>query len=182
MYTAIASLDGFVEDRDGNFGWAEPGEEVHRFVNDIERGIGTNLYGRRMYETMAAWETDESLAAESPYTRDYAEIWQAADKIVYSRTLDEPVTRRTRIEREFDPDAVRAMKGSARSDLGVGGPNLASRAFAAGLVDECHLFVVPIIVGGGKAAFPDGVHLELALVSLRHFANGFAHLHYRRWA
>jgi len=178
IYTALCSLDGYIEDEEGNFDWAAPGEEVHRFVNELERGVGTHLYGRRMYETMAVWETDPSFAQSSAYLRDYAQIWQAADKVVYSTTLTEAPTRRTRIEREFDPDAVGRMK-AGEADLAIGGPNLASRAFEAGLVDECRLFVAPVIVGGGKQSLPVQVRIDLDLLAERRFANGMVHLHYR---
>jgi dihydrofolate reductase len=156
IYTAIASLDGYVADEDGNFDWAEPDEEVHTFVNDLERSVGTYLYGRRLYEVMVAWETTP-LTDQPPFTRDYAEIWRAADKIVYSRTLEAPASARTRIERDFDPEAARQLKAAAEHDLSVGGPELAAQAFKAGLVDECHLFLAPIVVGGGKRVFPDRV-------------------------
>ena len=179
MYSAITSLDGYIEDENGRFDWAVPDDEVHAFINDLERHVGTYLYGRRMYETMAVWETDHTLAAQSPLMRDYAQIWQAADKIVYSKTLETVSTARTRIERDFDPEGVRQIKASAPSDLSVGGPDLASRAFEAGLVDECHLFLVPIVVGGGKQAFPRGVWLELELLDERRFDVGMVHLHYR---
>jgi dihydrofolate reductase len=179
IYAAIASLDGYVADEEGRFDWAEPDEEVHAFINDIERPVGTHLYGRRMYETLAVWETDSTLAAQSELMRDFAQIWQSAEKIVYSRTLDTAPTRRTRIERDFEPDAIRGMKDSAAKDLTVGGPELAGHALRAGLVDECHLIVAPIIVGGGKRSLPDGVRLELDLVAERRFAGGMVHLHYR---
>ena len=178
-YFAIASLDGYVADEDGNFDWAKPGEEVHAFINELERSVGTYLYGRRMYETMAVWETDAALAARSELLRDFAQIWQAADKIVYSKTLERAPTARTRIEREFDPEAVRQMKTSAESDLTVGGPDLAADAFKAGLVDECHLFVAPIVVGGGKRSLPDDVRLELELLDEHRFGSGMVHLGYR---
>jgi dihydrofolate reductase len=148
IYSAIASLDGYVADEDGNFGWAVPDEEVHAFINDLQRPIGTYLYGRRMYETMVGWETDPTLAEQSPLMRDFAQIWQAADKIVYSKTLEAVSSARTRIERDFDPELVRQMKARAGRDLNVGGPELAAQAFRAGLVDELYLFVVPIVVGG----------------------------------
>ncbi|MGH2924231.1 MAG: dihydrofolate reductase family protein, partial [Solirubrobacterales bacterium] len=161
IYTAIASLDGFIEDEEGGFGWAEPDAEVHAFVNDLERPIGTHLYGRRMYETMAAWETDATLAASSEVAADYARIWLAADKVVHSRSLETASTRRTRIEREFEPDAIRRLKASAAADLAIGGPGLAAHAFRAGLVDECHLFLAPVLVGGEKPALTRGLRLEL---------------------
>jgi dihydrofolate reductase len=179
IYSAISSLDGYIEDEAGGFDWAVPDDEVHAFVNDLERSAGTYLYGRRMYETMLGWETDPSLAAQSPLMRDFAASWQAADKVVYSTTLDAPSTARTRIERAFDADQVRQMKASASRDLTVGGPDLAAQAFRAGLVDECHLFLTPIIVGGGKPSLPDGVRLELELLEERRFAGGTVHLHYR---
>ncbi len=179
IYAAIASLDGYVADTDGGFGWAAPDEEVHAFVNDLERPAGTHLYGRRMYETMVAWETMPTPAGASPAVRDFAAIWRSADKVVYSRTLTEVSSARTRIERAFDPAAVRAMKAAAGRDITIGGPTLAAEAFRAGLVDECHLFVVPIVVGGGTAALPAGVRVELELLAERRFAGGVVHLHYR---
>ena len=179
IYSAIMSLDGYTEDRDGKFDWAAPDEEVHRYINDLERPAGTHLYGRRMYQTMAVWETDPSLAAESPLLRDYAELWQAADKIVYSTTLGAVVTTRTRLERHFDPEAVRQLKASAGQDLLIGGPELAAHAFRAGLVDECHLFLVPSVVGGGKPALPQHGRLELELLAERRFGSGVVHLRYR---
>jgi dihydrofolate reductase len=154
IYSAITSLDGYIADEDGNFDWAVPDEEVHTFINDLERTIGTYLYGRRMYEVMVVWETDPTLAEQSPVMRDFAEIWQAADRIVYSKTLQTVSTARTRIERDFDPEAVRQMKALAGPDLIVGGANLAAQAFRAGLVDECHLLVAPVMVGGGKRSLP----------------------------
>ncbi len=179
IYSAIASLDGYVEDADGRFDWAEPDAEVHAFANDLERSVGTYLFGRRMYETMAVWETDPGLAAESEVMRDFAAVWQAAEKVVYSRTLESPSTSRTRIERELDPDTVRRMKAAAGADLAIGGAELAAHAFRAGLVDDCHLFLVPMLVGGGKRALPDGVRLELELVDERRFDGGMVHLRYR---
>jgi dihydrofolate reductase len=179
IYSTIMSLDGYIEDGDGGFGWAEPDEDVHRFVNDLQRPVGTHLYGRRMYETMAAWETEPALAAVSPVMRDFAEIWQAADKVVYSTTLDRPVTARTRIERSFDPDAVRELKASADRDLMIGGAHLAGQALRAGLVDELHLVIAPAVVGGGTAAISDGVRLGLQLVDQRRFPGGMAYLAYR---
>jgi dihydrofolate reductase len=179
IYSVIASLDGYIEDEHGKFDWAEPDEEVHRFVNDLERPVGTYLYGRRLYEVMAAWETDPRVAELSPVSRDFAEIWQGAEKIVYSTTLGAASTRRTRIERAFDPEAVRRLKASATSDLAVGGAGLAAEAFAAGLVDEIHLFVASVMVGGGKRAFPNDVLLELDLVGERRFGNGTVYLSYR---
>jgi dihydrofolate reductase len=179
IYSAIASLDGYVADEDGNFDWAVPDEEVHAFINDLERPVGTYLYGRRMYETMVGWETDPTLADRSPPMRDFAQIWRVADKIVYSKTLAAVPTARTRIERDFDPEAVRRMKALSGRDLIVGGPELAARAFEAGLVDECHLFVAPMAVGGGKRSLPDGVRLEFELLDERRFGGGMVYLHYR---
>ncbi len=179
IYSAIASLDGYIEDEGGRFDWAQPDEEVHGFVNDLARPAGTHLYGRRLYETMAAWETNPSLAEHSPAMRDFAEIWQAADKIVYSRTLETVSTERTRIARVFDADEVGRLKAAAESDLAIGGAALAAEAFRAGLVDECRLVVAPILVGGGKRALPDAVRLELELVDERRFGNGMVYLRYR---
>jgi dihydrofolate reductase len=175
IYTALGSLDGYVADENGKWDWAEPDEEVHTFVNDLSRPVGTHLYGRRMYEVLVAWET---LADPAPVMQDFAQIWRAADKIVYSRTLETVSSARTRIERDFDPDAVRALKASAASDMAVGGPDLAAQAFMAGLVDECHLFFAPVIVGGGKRALPDDVRLKLELRDERRFGNGTVHLRY----
>jgi dihydrofolate reductase len=174
VYSAIASLDGYVNDAEGNFDWAAPDAEVHAFVNDQERPVGTYLYGRRMYETMSAWETMDDPA---PLMRDYADIWRAADKVVISRTLDAVATGRTRLERALDPEAVRALK--AEGDVSVGGPTLAAGALRAGLVDELHLFLNPVIVGAGTAALPDGLRAGLELQSERRFAGGVVHVHYR---
>jgi dihydrofolate reductase len=179
IYSAIMSLDGYIEDRDGKFDWAVPNEQVHRFINDLERGAGTHLYGRRMYEMMAGWETDPSLAAMSPFAQDFAQIWQAADKIVYSRTLETVSTARTRIERAFDPAAVRQLKATTGQDILIGGSDLAAQAFKARLVDECHLFLVPVVVGGGKRGLPEGVRLALALLEERSFGNGMVYLCYQ---
>jgi len=179
IYSAITSLDGFVSDRDGNFDWAAPDEEVHTFVNDLERPIGTYLYGRRMYEVMAAWETAHTVADQPAVIQNFAKIWRAADKIVYSTTLETVSSARTRIERVFDPEAVRQMKASATRDISVGGPDLAAQAIKAGLVDECHLFIAPIVVGGGKQSLPDGVRMNCELLDVRRFGNGVVHLHYR---
>jgi dihydrofolate reductase len=178
IYSAISSLDGYIADADGKFDWGEPDEEVHAFLNDLERSIGTYLYGRRLYEVMTAWETLNT-ENQPAYTRDFAEIWQAADKIVYSRTLESVSTAKTRIEREFDPRAVRDLKETADTDLLVGGPDLAGHAFEAGLVDECHFFVAPMVVGGGKRFLPDQLRQELELADERRFANGMVHLRYR---
>jgi dihydrofolate reductase len=177
IFTAIASLDGFVADEDGRFDWAEPDEEVHTFVNELERSVGTYLYGRRMYEVMVAWDSPDAVADQPPFMHEFAEIWQAADKIVYSTTLTTASTPRTRIERDFDPDKVRELKASAAADISVGGPDLAAHAFRAGLVDECHLFVAPAVVGGGTRLFPN-VRAMLELVDERRFSNGTVHLRY----
>jgi dihydrofolate reductase len=178
IYSAITSLDGYVADEDGKFDWAAPNEEVHSFVNDLERPVGTYLYGRAMYEVMVAWETMDRIPDQPPVVQDYAEIWQAADKIVYSRTLETVSSARTRIERDFDPEAVRQMKAQAGRDITVGGPGLAAQAIKAGLVDEYHLFLTPIMVGGGKQSLPDDVRLKLELLDERRFGNGVVHLHY----
>jgi dihydrofolate reductase len=178
IYSAIASVDGYTEDESGKFDWAAPSDEVHAFVNDLERDVGTYLYGRRMYETMVYWETDSSEDEPTEIWRDFAELWRAADKVVYSRTLETACTRRTRIEREFDPDAVRQLKATAARDIGVGGPELAAQALRAGVVDEVHLLFVPVLVGGGKPALPDEVRLELELLDERRFANGTVFLRY----
>jgi dihydrofolate reductase len=177
IYSAIASLDGFTADQDGNFEWAAPDEDVHAFVNDLERPVGTYLYGRRMYETMAVWET-MALDDEPPVMSDFAEIWRAADKVVYSRTLATASTARTRIERDFDPGAVREMKERAAADIGIGGPELAAQAIHAGLVDELQLFLVPVLVGGGKPALPTTARLHLELRDERPFGNGTVYLRY----
>ncbi len=177
IYSALTSLDGYAADDDGKFDWAAPDEEVHAFVNDLERSVGTHLLGRRMYEVMVYWETID-VAGEPPAIRDFAEIWRAADKIVYSRTLETVSSARTRIERDFDPDVVRELKAAAKQDLAVGGPELAAQALSAGLVDECHLFLSPIVVGGGKQALPDD-RLQLELLDERRFGNGTVFLHYR---
>jgi len=179
IYSAIASLDGYVADEDGNFDWAAPDEEVHTFANDLARSVGTYLYGRRIYQVMDVWETDHTLADQSPVMRDFAQIWQTADKIVYSKTLETVSTTRTRIERDFDPEAVRQMKARAGRDISVGGPELAAQAIKAGLVDQWHLFVTPIVVGGGKRSLPDDVRVKLELMDERRFEGGVVHLHYR---
>ncbi len=179
IYSAITSLDGYVADEDGNFDWAAPSEEVHAFVNDLERSIGTYLYGRRMYETLVYWETAHTLPESTPVELDYAEVWQSADKIIYSTTLERVSSARTRIERDFDPDSVRQLKESAKHDLSVGGAELAAQAIKARLVDEYHLFVNPVIVGGGTSALPDKTRLDLELVDEHRFRNGVVHLHYR---
>ncbi len=176
IYSAIASLDGYVEDEQGNFDWAAPDEEVHAFVNDIERPAGTHLYGRRMYETMVYWETGGDHTAVS---RDFAESWRAAEKVVYSRTLQTVSSERTRIEREFDATAIKRLKESLPSDITIGGAELAGQAFAEGLVDECHLFLGPVVVGGGKRALPAGVRAKLDLLDECRFRSGVVYLRYR---
>jgi dihydrofolate reductase len=178
IYSAITSLDGYVADEHGNFDWAAPGTDVHAAVNDQERTIGTYLYGRRMYEVMAVWETMDT-EGESDVMRDFAQIWRGANKIVYSRTLNDVHTPRTRLEPEFDPAAVRALKEQADSDISVGGPHLAAEAIRAGLVDELHLFVSPVVIGGGTNALPDRVRWELELTGERRFSDGVMHLQYR---
>ena len=177
IYSALASLDGYVADEDGKWDWAMPDAEVHAFVNDLTRPLGTHLYGRRMYEVLVAWETIDT--GGDPVLEDFAEIWRDADKIVYSRTLETAPSARTRIERDFDPDAVRRLKESAERDLAIGGPELAAQAFGAGLIDECHLFLAPVIVGGGKRALPDAVRMELELLDERRVGDRFVYLHYR---
>jgi dihydrofolate reductase len=179
IYSAITSLDGYVADEDGNFDWAAPDEEVHSFVNDLERQVGTYLFGRRMYEVLVYWESAHTLPDQPAFHREYAEIWQAADKIVYSRSLETASTARTRIERDFDPQAVRQLKTEAERDISVGGPDLAAQALKAGLVDECHLFVNPVIVGGGNQALPSKIRLDLELLNEHRFGNGVVYLQYR---
>jgi dihydrofolate reductase len=179
VYSALASLDGYVNDAAGDFDWAAPDEEVHRFVNDLERPVGTYLYGRRMYDVMAPWATADGDPGQPPVGQDYTAIWQAADKVVYSRTLDEPTTPRTRLERTFDPAEVRRLVAVADHDVSVGGATLAGAALAAGLVDELHMFLSPVVVGGGTRALPDGVRLDLELLSEHRFGNGVVHLQHR---
>jgi dihydrofolate reductase len=178
IYLILASLDGYIADKDGKFGWAEPDEEVHVFVNDLERSVGTYLYGRGMYEVMTAWETLD-LADEPPVMKDYAEIWRAADKIVFSRTLESVSSAKTRLEREFDSAAIRRLKEQAGRDLAVAGPGLAAEAIKAGLVDELQLFLAPVIVGAGKRALPDDVRVDLELLEERRFGSGFVFVRYR---
>jgi dihydrofolate reductase len=177
-YMAIASLDGYVADEAGKFEWAAPNEEVHATVNDLSRSLGAYLLGRRMYEVLVAWETMET-AGQPSVIVDFAGIWHSVDKVVFSRTLDTVSSARTRIEREFDPDAVRQWKATADRDLSIGGPELAAVALRAGVVDECHLFLNPVVVGGGTAALPDKWRAALDLLDERRFANGVVHLHYR---
>jgi dihydrofolate reductase len=177
--SAITSLDGYVADADGRFDWAVPDEEVHTFINDLQRSVGTYLYGRRMYKVMVGWETAHTVAGQPPFMADFAEMWQAADKIVYSKTLEAVSTARTRIERDFDPEAIQQVKASAGADITVGGPDLAAQAIKARLVDECRLFLTPIVVGGGKQLFPNNVRVNLELLSERRFGNGMVYLRYR---
>jgi dihydrofolate reductase len=179
VYAAITSLDGYTADGQGNFDWAAPDAEVHTFINDLERGIGTYLYGRRMYETMVYWETFEAAGDVPAFAWDYAELWRAAAKVVYSSTLEVVTSARTRIERTFDPTAVLRLKETAGHDIAVGGPNLASQAIEAGLVDEVHLFLKPVTVGGGTPALPAHFRSNLELLGVDRFVSGFVHLHYR---
>ena len=179
IYSALTSLDGYVADETGNFDWAAPDADVHRWVNDMMRPVGTMLYGRRMYEVVVAWESDEILSGQPPFMADFAAIWRAADKIVYSRSLESVSRARTRIEREFDPEVIRQLKQTTEGDISVGGPELAAQALRAGLVDEVHLFLNPIIVGGGNAALPDDVRVPLELLDEHRFASGVVHLGYR---
>jgi dihydrofolate reductase len=178
IYSALASLDGYTADEDGAFDWAAPDEDVHAFVNDLERPLGTYLLGRRMYDVMAYWETAHTLPEQSTIELDYAQIWQGAEKIVYSRTLDKVVSERTRIERDFDPTAINALKDSAGTDIGIGGPELAGQALRAGLVDEVQLFLNPVVVGGGTRALPDKVSVKLDLLDEHRFGNGVVYLRY----
>lgn len=175
----IASLDGYIADEHGDFDWAAPDEEVHAFVNDLLRPVGVYLYGRRMYQVMVAWENSDTFANQSPITQDFAQVWQAAEKIVYSRTLATVASARTRIERDFDPEAIRRMKAAAGPDLTVGGSDLVAQAITAGLVDEYHLIIAPVVVGGGIRSLPDHVRLTLELLDERRFSGGMVYLHYR---
>ncbi len=179
IYFAIISLDGYVEDQYGRFDWAAPDPEVHQFINELVRPVGTYLYGRGMYQTMHPWETDPGMVTHSPLTRDFAAIWLAAEKIVYSATLAEVATAQTQIEHIFDPQAIRRLKRTAEKDISIGGPGLASHAFAAGLVDQCYIFVNPVVVGGGKPGFPKDIRLNFQLEELRAFASGVVFLRYR---
>jgi dihydrofolate reductase len=178
IYSAIASLDGYVEDQRGGFDWAAPDAEVHAFINDLERPIGTYLYGRRMYETMVYWENLSLDGDESAVARDFAQIWRAADKIVYSRTLATSSSARTRIEHDFDPVAISQLKQSSGRDITIGGAELAGQAMSAGLIDECHLFLCPMVVGGGRRALPDDVRIQLELLDEHRFRSGVVHLRY----
>jgi dihydrofolate reductase len=179
IYAAISSLDGYVADSEGNFDWSVPSEEVHRFVNGLEREVGTYLYGRRMYEVMRYWETASTGNGEQSAGQEFAESWQASDKIVYSRSLQQTSTSRTRLEREFEPGAIQQLKAQGTRDIAVSGPTLAAQALRHGLVDEIHLFLSPILIGGGTPALPDNLRLPLELLDQRRFGNGVVHLHYR---
>jgi len=179
IYSAITSFDGYVEDADGNFDWARPDDELHAFVNDLERPIGTYLYGRRMYETMVFWETAAAGPQQAAVARDFAEIWRGAEKVVYSSKLKRASSANTRIERAFEPSAVRRMKEAASRDITIGGAELAGEAIRAGLLDECHMFLVPVLVGAGKRSLPGGVRRQLHLLDQRRFGNGVVHLRYR---
>ena len=179
IYTTNTSLDGYIEDREGRFDWMDPSDEVFQFITNLIRADGTHLYGRRTYQNMMVWETDPNLAGQSPLLRDFAQVWQAADKIVYSRTLEAVSTRKTKIERNFDPEAIRRLKESVEQDIHIGGAELAAQACRSGLIDECCLFILPIIVGGGKPALPDNVRLELELLEERRFGSGIVFLRYR---
>ncbi|THG29275.1 dihydrofolate reductase family protein [Naasia lichenicola] len=177
IYASIVSLDGYVADAAGRFDWSEPDDEVHRFVNEIQRPIGTHLYGRRLYDVLVAWETWD-VTREPEVIRDYAEIWRGADKVVYSRTLQEPKSARTRIVEEFDVTAVVELKATSATDILIGGPEIAALALAAGIVDEIHLLVSPVVVGAGNPAFPDDLALSLELTAEHRFGNGVVHLQY----
>jgi dihydrofolate reductase len=179
IYVSNVSLDGFIEDEHGRFDWTAPSDEAFAFITDLVRPIGTHLYGRRLYETMAVWETDPAFAAQSELMADFAHVWQAADKIVYSTTLDTVSTAKSRLERRFDPDSVRRMKADASRDLTVGGPNLAAHAFRAGLVDECHLFIYPVVVGRGKPSLPSDLRAKLQLLDERRFDSGVVYVRHR---
>jgi dihydrofolate reductase len=179
IYVTNVSLDGYIEDEHGSFDWTAPDDELFAFITDLVRPVGTYLYGRRLYDTMAPWETDPTLAAQSELTADFAGVWQAASKVVYSRTLDAVPTARTRLERTFDAASVRDIKASATSDLTVGGAHLAAHALEAGLVDECDLFIRPVVVGGGKPALPSGTRADLELVDDRRIGDGVVYLRYR---
>jgi len=178
IYVMNTSLDGYVEDEQGGFGWTAPDKEVNGYINDLTSSVGTYLYGRKMYDAMVYWETGYTAHDLPQFLLDWARQWQAAEKIVYSRTLDEPRTARTRIERDFDPDAVRRLKTDAVRDMTVNGPDLAAHALRAGLVDEVQMFVHPVIVGGGKRFFPDGVRSDLELIEERAFRNGVIAVRY----
>lgn len=178
VYAAITSLDGYIEDASGRFDWAVPDAEVHTFINELERPIGTHLYGRRMYETMAVWQTIDDDPSVSPVELAYARMWRELDKVVYSTTLESVPTPRTRLEPRFVPDDVAHLKRTTELDISISGPSLAQHAFAAGLIDDVHLFVMPIIVGAGKPGLPSDLRMHLELRDERRFASGVVHLHY----
>ena len=178
IYSFLASLDGYIADDVGNFDWAVPDEEVLDFINAIERDVGTHLYGRTMYEMMVGWENDPAVAGQSPKSAEFAEIWQAAEKVVFSRSLQSVSTKRTRLERSFDPDLVRAIKAEASQDLSISGADVAASAWRAGVIDECQVFVAPMLVGSGKRMFPDDIRQPLALLDERRFGNGMVFLRY----
>jgi dihydrofolate reductase len=178
IYFTPTSLDGYIADEGGNYDWSAPDDEVHAFINDLVRPMGTYLYGRKLYQTMAIWETPDVIPGRTPAMLDFARIWQAADKIVYSKSLETVSTPKTRLEREFDPQAVRDLKAQLPHDVSVGGPTLAAHAIRTGLVDEIHLFVVPIVIGGGKQVLPSNVCVKLDLLDERRFANGMVYLRY----
>lgn len=178
IYSFLASLDGYIADDAGRFEWAVPDEEVLDFINDLERDVGTYLYGRTMYEMMTGWESDPAVAGQSPKSAEFAEIWQAAEKVVFSRSLEAVSTKRTRLERGFDPDLVRTIKAEAAHDLNISGADVAASAWHAGMIDECHVFVAPMLVGGGKRMFPDDVRQPLELLDERRFGNGMVFLRY----
>ena len=179
IYIANVSLDGYIEDSHGSLDWTTPSDEVFAFITDLVRSAGTYLYGRRMYETMAVWETDPTLAAQSELMKDFADVWQAANKIVYSTTLHDVSTTKTQLERSFDPDTIRHLKASADTDLTVGGPNLAAHAFRAGLVDECQLLICPVFIGAGKSSLPHDTRADLELLDARRFGTGVVYVRYR---
>ena len=179
IYVSNVSLDGFIEDEHGSFDWTAPSDEVFAFITDLVRSVGTHVYGRRMYETMAVWETDPAFAAQSELMGDFARVWQAGDKVVYSTTLRDVSTNKTRLERNFDPNAIRDLKASTERDLIVGGPNLAAHAFRAGLVDECQLLIYPLFVGTGKPSLPRDMRADLELLDERRFSNGVVYVRYR---
>ena len=179
IYASNVSLDGFIEDEHGSFDWTAPSDDVFAFITNLVRPVGTHLYGRRLYETMAVWETDPALAAQSELMADFAQVWQSADKVVYSTTLDAVSTGKSRLERCFDPDAIRRMKANTNRDLTVGGAILAAHAFRAGLVDECHLFIHPVVLGRGKPSLPGEPRIKLDLLDERRFVNGVVYVGYR---
>jgi dihydrofolate reductase len=179
IYLSNVSLNGYTEDEHGSFDWSAPDDELFAFITDLVRPVGAYLYGRRMYDTMAVWETDPALAAQSKLMADFADVWQGAEKVVYSTTLAATSTAKTRLERNFDPASVRDLKASASSDLTIGGPHLAAQALKAGLVDECHLFIRPVLMGGGNPALPSGTRADLELLDDRQLGNGVVYLRYR---